>query len=243
MYLTAQLVRNSVHDWRGINAFLYEEPHNLETLPEPPTARALLRAVERYASTGKTRRGALVVVPPGGNAVDAYIDIVTAGALLVEALDIVEARTRLELTLEKAAETVAWADEGLLVRAYVRPDLDPVAILQLLVQSARDLVAHPRLDQLPIRVRVLRRGDRSEFELDEASIERLRALHGERWTAPRVGISDDVRDAFEALHGDDIHAHLVTVMTGGLDASHLARLGDVEFVDEHARVIWPARDP
>lgn len=239
MYLTAQLVRNSVHEWKGINAFLYEEPHTLKAHPQPLTTRALLRAIEQYASAEKTRRGAVVLVPPGGNAIDAYIDIVTAGALHADALDVVEEAIQRELTLDKAAETVAWANQDLLVRAYVRPDLDPVAMLQQLMRSARDLVAHPRLDQLPIRIRELRRGDRSEFELDEESVERLRALYGEQWIAPRIGISDDVRDAFAALHGGDILAHLVTVMTGGLGASNLARLGDVEFVDEQARVIWP----
>lgn len=231
MYLTAMLVRNPVRDWEGVNVLLYDEPGLMDPLEQPPTTRILIAALDDYARRTRTLRGSSVVVPRGGNAVDAYIDVVVAGELPIGALDFIERRTQDELARPEAAETVAWTEQGVLVRAYVRPDKSPAETLQLLMRAARALVANPRREQLPITIRQLREEDRIVFELDEASVERLRALHGAEWKAPRVGISDDVRDAFETLHGD-LYTFLVSIMTGGIDGPHLARLGGVEFVDE-----------
>jgi hypothetical protein len=105
--------------------------------------------------------------------------------------------------------------------------------------AARALVANPRREQPPITIQERRGEDGVVFQLDGASAERLRALHGAQWQAPRVGISDDVRAAFEASQGD-IHPFLVSVMTGGIDGPYLTRLGGVEFVDEQGMIIRPA---
>jgi hypothetical protein len=231
------LVRNPVRQWQGVNALLYEEPDDSVPLPQPSTTRAALQSIEGYAAAGKTLRGSSKDVPPGGNAVDAYIDVVVAGDIAADVLDRVEQRTREELEDPAAAETIAWAEGGVLVRAYVRPDKNPAETLGQLMAAARDLVANPRRTQPPIRIREIRGPDGVVFELDEQSMKRLRALHGAEWTAPRVGISDDVREAFEKLHGD-IHDQLAVVMTG-IDRSYLTRLGGVEVIDERDFVIWP----
>jgi len=238
MYLTAMLVRNSARNWEGVNVLLYQEPDRFDPLPQASPARAVIRAIEACIRNASALLGSAVIVPRGGNAVDAYIDVVIAGALQVAALDLIQQRTRQELERPDAAETVAWAEQGMLVRAYVRPDKDPADTLQRLVQASRELVTHPRREQPPIRIVEIRRQDGFEFALDALSTQRLRALHGAKWTSPRIHISDDVRTAFQALHGD-IHDHLVAVMTGGIDSPYLTRLGGVEIVDEHGALIWP----
>lgn len=240
MYLAAMLVRNSVRRWEGVNAVLYEEPRRLDPLPSPPTTRALIGAVEAYVGAAQTLRGVAVGVPGTGLPVDAYIDIVTAGPLDVGILNqLVRPTTEKELTKAEAAETVAWAGHDLLVRAYVRPDIDPVETLRKLMRAAVDLVANPRVDQPPITVWERRVPDGYVFELDGPSAERLRALYGEAWVAPRVRVSDDVREAFQELRGE-IREQMVGVMTGGLDSHYLTRLGGVKIVNEQGTVLWPS---
>lgn len=238
MYLTAQLVRNDVRGWEGVNAFLYNEPAHLEALPQPPTARAIVQAVDQYASTPRTPSGSIVVVPPGGNAVMAYLDVVVGGPIPLDSLDKIEQDTRDKLKRDDATETVAWASEGFLVRAYVRPGLNLDETLRRLALSAREIVTNPRLEQPPITILELHRSDGFTFAPDEPSKSRLRALHGDRWEVPQIGISYDNRSAFEAMHGN-LYEHLMVAMTGGLETAHLARLGGIQFVDESGRVIWP----
>jgi len=139
-----------------------------------------------------------------------------------------------------AVVTAARLEHACFRLSRSRPDKDPSETIRRLLQTSRELVADPHRELTPIRIMEIRRPNGVDFELDEPSIERLRALHGATWIPPRVHISDEVRNAFQALHGD-IHTHLVAVMTGGIDTTYLTRLGGVEIVNERGSVVWPAR--
>jgi hypothetical protein len=82
MFLTAMLVRNPVHGWEGVNTLLYEEPGDADSLrlPESPTTRAMIGALDGHVTGARTLLGSSIVVPRGGNAIDAYIDVVIVDA-------------------------------------------------------------------------------------------------------------------------------------------------------------------
>jgi hypothetical protein len=233
MYLTAMLVRKSAPPVEGVNALLFEEPANFERLSTSPSTRTILGIVETYVAGARTLRASKRQIPGAGNAVDAYIDIVISGEISLDALREIGARTRVELGKPTAADTIAWTDGVVLVRAYIRQDMEPLGTLDRLLLASEALLANPRLDEPLLIIKKVRHEDASTYELDEASTDRLRLLHGDGWVPPRITLSDEVADDFHVTLGEDIHDHLVGVMTGGIEPSHLARLGGVEIVDEH----------
>ncbi len=235
MYLTSMLLRNSAHNWQGTNVLLYEEPVELGSLEVSSTTRQLLGLIEARIGAAKTLRAAKIAVPGGGHGVEAYLDILVGGSLSIEAFTRIAERTRQELENPSVAEKIAWSDSSALVSAYVRRDLDLVATFEILRAAAGSLLDNPQLEQYPLRIRELRRESGSVFELEQESIERLRALHGSDWIAPKLHLSDDIRDDLQQMHGN-FNEQLVPLMTGGIDEIYLVRLGGVVLVDAEGGV-------
>lgn len=232
IYITAQLVHFRKMGVSSINVYRHRPGGCLAPNENPGFA------VEKVSEEPGQVVAVNVTVPPGGNAVEAYLDVVANDDLDIEMLDRVIDGFRLALDSVSSHELVRRDEStSTVVRYYFRPSLDRFQTYNQLATAVRRLFTNPST-QSPLTVLIEEVDDNIVFHLDDESTARMRVIHGGDWQAPRVRVSADVRHDFEALHGD-ITRHLVDVTTG-LDAEDVRRLGGVRFVDRQGNErSWP----
>lgn len=232
IYLTAQLVKPSRFSGEGVNAFRRRYPGPLPQEANP------LSSIEKILQNPGELIGSSIEIPPGGNAVHAFLDLV-----IPDDADKEKSRRWLKgarSVIENATSNdIAVPLEGgkALFRFYALPSIDFVATFERLMSAA--LSTFETTSPEPLRVIVDRGADVSIFRLDDASIARLRVLHGEEWSVPRIHVRDDVSADFEAYHGS-LFAHLAEVLTG-LARYYVKGLGGIVFIAPNGNELakWP----
>ncbi|KYF83580.1 hypothetical protein BE11_44940 [Sorangium cellulosum] len=243
MYLTAQRVYSISKRKTGINAFLYR--HGAEAVPGMSWARPLVEPVaDQHVGT---RGPEHVEIAPGGNRVVSFVDIVAADETPIEqieaAVQTVEARLspeQLPLTITVGAVAIRFGAQFGLAEAELREEFEQITA------KALDLLKNPRepawSTREPLDVDVEQTEEGLRFTLRPEAKRRLAAVHGAGWHAPRVSISHDTREAFEAVHGD-VFKNFVPILAD-LDAERVADMGGMRFYNAHTRALlieWPKR--
>ena len=80
------------------------------------------------------------------------------------------------------------------------------------------------------------------FTLRPESEQRLARIHGPDWSAPRLIVSHDNREALEGVYGG-IYKNFVPILTD-LDLERAATLGGMRFHDANTGAVlaeWPRR--
>jgi hypothetical protein len=231
MYLTAQRVRSLGFQSSAVNAFLHQRTGVALPSGDPR------REVAAVSQDPGDLVSMSLSMPPGGNAVEAFVDVIAEDSFgapeLVRALDL--GRRGLA-----AAREGAWSAPGALARFYVQPNLDLRATFEDLAQVATKLLSSPRTMHSPLTIVVERVGDATYYHLDETGLDRMRRIHGPNWRSPRLRASDDIAADF-AVYNDDLREHIIDTVTG-MDRHYVRALGGVRFVtvsgDERGH--WPA---
>src|SRR6185295_934380 len=234
-------VRSEALDCSGVNVHLYRSP-NFQSPPWSPDDEA---ALARQFEDSFKRPGALVGsrfhVPPGGNDVLAFLDVIASESITRDQLEELLAARPVEL---KAGETLIWARAGAAARFQASESMADVT-KTVFGELKKGMVAlfKDGHGEGPLRIQVEATPEGSIYSLDPESVSRLVRIHGADWTGPRVNVDDAVAHDFKSAHGKDVRDHLVAVLTG-LDEVYVRNLGGVQFVDHAGRVLrrWPQAD-
>jgi hypothetical protein len=231
IYLTAQRVRSASLRTSGVNAFLHRPAGPVPAGPDS------LRIVDQVSQDPGEVVGMSVIVPPGGNAVEAFLDLVVDDALDQGTLTSI--LSAIGDAVHRATSNEVWgnAAPGALFRLYALPSLDLPATYRELAEGAIAVFTSPATT--PIRIIVERDTDAATYFVDDASAERLRCIHGPNWAVPRLRVAHDVGDDFRFFHGD-LTGHLIEVATG-LALHYVRGLGGVVFIDRTGQELglWP----
>jgi hypothetical protein len=185
----------------------------------------------------------LIEVPPGGNPVLSYLDVVapegTDPQFIADSLRLFEHYVRADRL------PAVWVTTRIGMRFGAMIGLHPLAVAEF-----RRLRAHvllllgittqskvrpiPPNVRAPLRIVCSYESGGKSFQLTSASAKRVAVIRPE-FMPVRVRISDDMRADFETLVGE-LYPHLVASLTG-LSNAQLGQLGGVQIVDGD-RVIW-----
>ncbi len=235
MYLSAQRVR-SPRGESGVNVLLFRHgeavPGAILGLPVPET---LARVSQQQPGKLFASRLALT---PGGNSVEAFLDLVAPDDAPIERLEaaIVALRSRLDEERPQLRLDLVTAEFSM-----NRPGEDAHARFDELASAALELYRAPASPAweaaVPLSVRVEHDEEGWIFSVEAADHERLRAAGG----APtRVRMRFDVADDFRAMHGN-LYPHVAQWVTS-LSAEQLLALGGARFFEGEQIVgEWPRR--
>ena len=234
MYLTAQRVRSE--NRTGVNVLLYRHSPSLDVSALDP------------ASIVETDPGELVsagiAVPPGGNAVISYLDVVAAESLRTET--IVE---RIEIFRDAAIRDGAASQDGVSVRfallagATMRPQPEYRELSQRMIA----LLIRPHLLSWESGEGVLmlcsEGEDELQFSIAPHSEVALRQTLGMHWRPPTVTITRTTLGDLRS-YGFDAYEQIAMVITG-YRLDELLPLGPVQFETSSGSHLWawPARSP
>jgi hypothetical protein len=231
MYLASQRVRS--RDRSGINVFLYR--HRDGDIPWEDPKRIVENMPGELASSE-------VEVPPGGNEVLSFLDIVA-----MDGTDPLALQNLVERLRDVAVRTGVAAADGVGVRFAMTGNGQADREWVELAGRALQLLAHPP----PLKWRsedglvIVREADTSGlvFTLTSASVAKLRELLGSRWTPPRVHVSHETMSDWSNA-GFDVYEQLVMVATG-YRLAELLPLGRVRVEDSRGELVWewPATHP
>lgn len=230
-YLTAQRVHSRRLDIAGINAYWHMAA---EVTREPGESELML--VRRVSENPGSLLGMRAEVPPGGNTVQAFLDVVTSTQVAASRLEKALLGIRNEIVSGAAPEKIRSTD-GCLVSFYVSPSLGADSIYGDLVSAVVSLLDAPGSD--PLRIVIEANGEATRYRLDDRSAERIAIFHPPDWKSPRVDVPRDVEDDFSLLHGE-IREHLIEVLTG-IDRDHVRGLGGIQYVSSTGKELgrWP----
>jgi hypothetical protein len=232
IYATAHVVRARRFESRiGANAFLHRPAGDL------PRDEDLRSALERVGHAPGQISGCSIEIPPGGNEVESFLDLLFAEEVtLSNAL----ARVRHQLESTDSLDTVARLDSQIIFRFHVSPRIERWSAFDRLQASLLDAARSPRPS--PLKILLERTHDLLIFRLDSTSKERLRKLHGTGWSGDPLKVHFDVADGFEAARGS-LLPHVIEVVAG-LGRKHLEGLGGI-VVETHGGeqlLQWAAAD-
>ncbi len=237
-YLTAQKVVSPATGQTGINSFRY--------------AKAAVRSFELLQTDDPGELEAQqVAVPPGGNDVLCYLDVLAPDGAQPSAIS--QALDALRKTWSADQRGIAEVDE---VRALFVPGRTPAdavskeleALVRGVLSVAEAAPSPAPLETHPITILVSAQPDGRLYALDQESAQRLRRVNGPEWHQASVSVAGDVAADFERLAAPtfgELNHSLVLTLTG-VDVLRLhALFGGVRFVSEPGgKTIWewPARD-
>jgi hypothetical protein len=236
MYLTVQQVRSHRGE-SGINgaAYVHHANHG-HALWNPPVLPNIVNS-----NLGK-QIIARVDVAPGGNTVEAFLDVVGPDDLedddLREVLANMGARLTSPRVLYQSGEVAVefFYDLGLASSAD--------ALFQRLCDAALELRARPAGDWMlhePLVIFVSHEGDAWLFRMEDESRRRLREYFGEQTTVGNVRVPFDVADHFRFAYGE-LYPFAVEWVTSK-PRHKLLPLGGVRFLEKKTIVWeWPQRN-
>jgi hypothetical protein len=244
MILAAQWVRSQALDCSGVNAYLYRSPGSPVPLWIHDDERALGQQVEEQFRHPGQFIGSRFDVPPGGNDVLAFLDVIANEDVTLDQLErLLAARPRgseLKPCVTQVwvrDEAVARYQAGLKMAAVIRTVFAQLADVMLaLFKSGRG--------EGPLRILVEQSEGGSTYSMDHDSRSRLERIHGVGWPGPRVRVGMIEAQDFRTVHGEDVRDHLIEVLTG-LSRTHVENLGGAEFFDVATRQVlrqWPSGD-
>ena len=219
MYLTAQRVKGQAGT--GINAFLHDGSIGVDV--------DWAAFDKGEVSPGDMSRQS-VEVPPGGNSVLSYLDIVAPG---VASAASVRAFLR-EPPVRATQHLLGWQTSAMAARcescggAAYSPPID--AELAALAERALALL-EPSRRQEPIEIRRRLSAAEFAFELSPRAIERLRQRHGAGWTPARLRVRQDVASRWRAQGMPSLEETIVGTLTG-LSAAEVEAEGGIRMVTE-----------
>ncbi len=232
LYLTAQKVLSPATGQTGINAFRY--------------ANAAVRSFEllRTADVGELEAQELEV-PPGGNDVICYLDVLAPTGTEAEAM--VRSLDALRQTWSNERRGSAEIGD---VRALFVPGRIPSetalgefdALVPRLLAVATAAPSPLPVETHPIMVLVSTQLDGRRYALDQESVRCLRGVNGPEWRQASVTVDDvvatDFADVAAPVFGALNHSLVLTLT--GLDGPRLHSLfGGVRFVaDPGGKTIW-----
>ncbi|MCA2977643.1 MAG: hypothetical protein INH37_05115 [Myxococcaceae bacterium] len=237
-YLTAQKVVSPATGQTGINSFRY--------------ANAAVRSFEllQTADVGELE-AQHVEVPPGGNDILCYLDVLAPDAAQPAAINqVLEA---LQKAWSKERRGSAEIDE---VRALFVPGRTPAeavsgeleGLVRGLLTVAAAAPSPAPLETHPITILVSAQPEGRRYALDQESARRLRVVNGPEWRQASVSVAEDVASDFAKLAAPnfgELNHSLVLTLTG-LDVRRLhANFGGVRFVAQPGGQTiweWPAPD-
>jgi hypothetical protein len=239
MYVTAMRVR--APDGRvGINVALYR--HLATDLPAHTWDLPGREALDLIATEKPGKRVAhRVDVAPGGNHVEAFIDVVAPDGTSVDAI----AHALDALRLACSDETRVWRRSGNVVAEFCTnlgasapeawfTDLHDAVLGALSGAGSLNAAREKRLT-----IVVGRDDDGWHFRLTEAAIAYLRAEGVEPPRPGAIRVPYDVADDFRSQHGP-LYPYIAEWLTGA-SRDRLLALGGVRFVDGEQTVAeWPA---
>jgi len=233
MYVFAHRVRSPSGD-RGINSARYTHADGGvgTDVWEQPVSDTLRYITE----TEPGRRVASTVeVAPGGNSVEAFLEVVgpddTSLAVLTEAL----AGARTEAVVSPpAAIRIGHLSIGFGVNLG-EADV-PSTFDRLVGRVTAIFEASPEQRRDPLEIVIERNDEGWVFQLDDESARRVQSAGGQ---PARVGVRYDVADDFRRLHGQ-LYPYAAQWVTG-LSGEQLLSLGGARFRND-GRVVgrWPA---
>lgn len=232
IYLTAQKVVSATGN-SGVNTFRYKG--------------ADVRSLERLSAGDiGTLDAQRVEVPPGGNEVVCYLDVIAPDAMSSPVIG----RALESLRRSWSPEQHSSVGEGDVQAAFTpgnlpsdsaRTELDSL-IDHLMAIAQADPAPLPR-ETRPITILVSVVSDGRRYALQEDSEQRLRALHGPEWRPMSVTLGDPAPTAVPII--GELNASLVVPLTG-LDVLRLYdEFGGVRLVQMPGGAVlweWPLHD-
>jgi hypothetical protein len=202
IYATAHILHSRHFGARqGINAFLHQDS------AEVPGKTEAMDLLERASNAPGKIVACAIDLPPGGNEVDAYLDLLYSNEIpLSEALK--QTRERIEQTT--ANHLVEHIESRLFFTFHTTTRVGRETAFTRI--SAALLSAEQSPKPPPIQILAERAADLWIFRLDTASQDRLKKIHGADWTAMPLRVHIDVAEDFSALHGS-LLPHVVEVLT------------------------------
>ena len=242
MYLTSQRVSILGMEATGINTFLYRHPE--QTLGIDWNTPDLARVVDELPGTLTARK---IEVPPGGNAVRSYLDIVATDSTSADVVERALQKFVRELTPARLSHVVHISGVAIRLGVELKREHRVAEEFRELSERALQLLRSPSPPewraQEPLRALVTMSEDSRTYELDAPSAARLRSIHVPNWIPPRVVIAHATQSDLRSMWGGDVCQHIAPVLTGlALDA--LAPLGGIQFVDSGSGELvweWPVR--
>lgn len=243
MYLTAHRVYSPSKKKTGINAFLYR--HGGKPVPGMSWEHPVVELVaEQHVGT---RGPEHVEIAPGANRVVSFVDVVAADDTPMDQIEAAIRATggrlspgQLPLSTIVGAVAVRFGAQFGLAEAQLREEFEQIAAQALeLLKNPTEPAWNTRE---PLDVDVEQNEEGLRFSLRPDAKRRLAALHDAGWHAPRVSISHDTRDAFEAVHGDVLR-NFVPILAE-LDAERVADMGGMRFYNARTGQLlleWPQR--
>jgi hypothetical protein len=243
MYLTSQRVSAPGEARTGINTYLYRHG---EAVPGIDWSRPdLARIVDEFPGTLVAHD---MEVPPGGNLIRSYLDIVASDSTRVDEVDLALQQFDKEWSASRVGQVIQVGGVALRLGLELRLEarareefraLSPHALVLLRKPTSSDWEANEPL----VAVVSTEEGGRS-YALDESSSRRLQARHGADWRPTRLSVTQEVQTAMTP-NPVDLCLHVAPVLTG-LEVDELVPLGGIRFVDGQSGNLlweWPSRVP
>lgn len=230
-YLTAHLVFSQRLNRSGTNAFMYKREGFLTTSGDP------FFQIDQISQSPGQVVAMNTQIPPGGNTVLGYLDIVMNEDTSVPQLDdsIKNGHTRMQRAVSN--ELAFSFEDGMILRIYANPSHTLGELYSSLSASLVDLYASHSMN--PLVITREREGDADVFRLDTQSASRLRDVHGEQWIAAPVRVADDIRGSIEETYGNML-PHIIEMVTG-LREEIIRGIGGVILIDARSgeSTSWP----
>lgn len=243
MYLTSQRVSAPGESRTGINTYLYRHE---EAVPSIDWSRPdLARIVDEFPGTLVAHD---MEVPPGGNLIRSYLDIVASDATHVDEIDLALQQFDKEWSASRVGQVIQVRGVALRLGLELRLEARAREEFRALSQHALVLLRKPtssdwEANEPLVAVVSPEEGGRS-YVLDESSSRRLQARHGADWHPTRLSVTQEVQTAMTP-NPVDLCLHVAPVLTG-LAVDELVPLGGIRFIDGQTGNLlweWPSRIP
>jgi hypothetical protein len=244
VYLTSQRVSAPGDERTGINTYLYRHEESVSSMdwsrPE------LARIVDEFPGTLVAHD---TEVPPGGNLIRSYLDIVAADSMPMDEVDSALQQFDKEWSPSRVGQVIHVGGVALRLGLELRLEARAREELRELSRHALALLRKPVASSdwaanEPLRVVVTLEGSERSYALDEPSSRRLQSRHGADWRPTRLSVTHEVQAAMP-LNPVDLCLHIAPVLTG-LALDELAPLGGIRFIDGQSGNLlweWPSRVP
>ncbi|HYO66004.1 MAG TPA: hypothetical protein VEU33_07980 [Archangium sp.] len=243
MYLTSQRVSAPGDARTGINTYLYRHE---QAVPSIDWSRPdLARIVDEFPGTLVAHD---MKVPPGGNLIRSYLDIVAPDSTHVDEIDLALQQFDKEWLDSRAGQVIQVRGVALRLGLELRLEAHAQEELRALSEHALVLLRKPtssdwEANEPLVAVVSTEAGGRS-YGLDESSRKRLQARHGADWRPTRLSVTQEVQTVMTP-NPVDLCLHVAPVLTG-LALDELVPLGGIRFVDKPSGNLlweWPSRVP
>jgi hypothetical protein len=216
MYFAAQRVEAPKRNTEGINVLVYR---HASILDQPVDFEAVAR-----------NPGPLLLqlssIPPGGNTVTSYLDVVTPEQLTMA--QIAETIDQLAAAYpDKSDPLDGWAKDRVHMRFYAHSyhHPDPPREFRrlkdrvLLVLGSGLMTGERRLAPIqpapnPLRIHAQRDAHGTRYSLDAQSRTYVRRLRPEFEVPDTLGVTKDNEDHMRALYGADVYREFASILTG-----------------------------